>query len=165
MRKVYKKLIKKELHLITPLFVSLLIFIMVSCGNSESSKEIKIDEIRNPASAEGLNEKEKSEMPVLSFERLSYDFGKVIQGEKLSYSFKFTNTGKSNLIISSVDASCNCTVSTPPKAPILPGKSDEIKVSFDSRSKQGPTTTHVIVYANTYPNKTVLTINANVVNP
>lgn len=104
-------------------------------------------------------------MPKITFERLEYDFGRVIQGEKLTYAFKFTNTGKSNLIISSARSSCGCTTSNPPQAPIRPGESSAIEVSFDSKSQQGEVNKMVVVSANTYPVQTTLRLKATVVEP
>ena len=43
-----------------------------------------------------------------------YDFGKVTDGEKVEYNFKFRNTGKNPLIIASATASCGCTVPEKP---------------------------------------------------
>jgi hypothetical protein len=102
------------------------------------------------------------QLPVLTFEKVAHDFGFVTKGERLSYSFKFKNTGKSNLIISYVESSCGCTTSSPPKAPIKPGDSGEIKVTFDSKTKNGNTISQVLVTANTYPVKTLLTVTADV---
>ncbi|MEO6456215.1 MAG: DUF1573 domain-containing protein, partial [Ginsengibacter sp.] len=39
-----------------------------------------------------------------------YNFGKVTDGEKVEYNFKFINSGKNPLIVSSATASCGCTV-------------------------------------------------------
>ena len=49
------------------------------------------------------------ELPVLTFKETTHDFGKVIQGEIVSYAFHFRNTGKSDLVIADVSASCGCT--------------------------------------------------------
>ncbi|WP_276090684.1 DUF1573 domain-containing protein [Pedobacter sp. JY14-1] len=73
--------------------------------------------------------------PVLNFETERYDFGKIKKGELVSYSFKFKNTGAKPLIIKEAIATCGCTVPEPPKDPILPGKSSELKVVFHSEGK------------------------------
>jgi hypothetical protein len=104
-------------------------------------------------------------MPEFQFENLTYNFGKVIQGERLSYTFHFKNVGKSSLVISGVSASCGCTNSIPPKAPIKPGEKGEITITFDSSQKSGEVISYLVVAANTYPAQTVLTVSANVVNP
>ena len=124
-----------------------------------------MDDIKNPATAEGINEQQKADMPEIQFESLSYDFGKVIQGEILHYTFHFKNVGKSNLVISDATASCGCTTSIPPKAPVKPGEKGEITITFDSKHKKGEVTSLLVVSANTYPAQTVLSISANVITP
>jgi len=89
--------------------------------------------------------------PVIKFDEENHDFGKVKEGEKVSYSFKFTNTGKTPLIITSAVASCGCTVPEWPKAPVLPGKTGEIAVVFNSAGKQGLQDKQITVSANTNP--------------
>lgn len=74
--------------------------------------------------------------PVLNFVTESYNFGKIKKGESVSYSFKFKNTGRIPLIIKEAIATCGCTVPEPPKEPIQPGQSSEIKVVFNSEGKQ-----------------------------
>ena len=138
-------------------------FLLLSCGNRNS--ELTVSDIKNPMTADGMNEQQKASLPDIKFDELSYDFGKVIQGEVLSYTFHFKNVGKSSLLISSVEASCGCTTSIPPKAPIRPGEKGEISITFDSKHKNGEVTSYLVVTANTYPAQTVLTVNANVVTP
>lgn len=154
---------KKTLIICTICLISIL---LASCGEKNTPAEgITTSDVHNPMTAEGLSKKDAEKMPVLTFETLEYDFGRVIKGEKLSYAFKFKNTGKSNLIISSAHSSCGCTTSTPPQAPIRPGESGEISVSFDSKNQSGEVTKMVVVSANTYPVQTNLSIKATVVEP
>lgn len=141
--------------------VSLSLLLFFSCG--KKSDGITVNEIRNPATAQDHGK--KVDMPEITFEKTLHDFGKVIQGERLSYIFKFKNTGKSNLIIDGATASCDCTTTTPPKAPIKPGESGEITVYFDSKTKSGPVNNTVIISANTYPVHTVLHLTAEVKAP
>lgn len=147
------------------LLIAVSVFIFVSCNGKQKPDEVKITDIHNPQTADGISPKEEKNLPVISFECLEYDFGKVLQGERLSYSFKFKNTGKSNLIIYNTEASCGCTTSTPPKAPVRPGESEAIKVIFDSKTQKGKVEKVVVVAANTYPVQTVLRIKAEVVIP
>ena len=121
-----------------------------------------VKDVHNPQTAEGLSAKDAEKLPVIEFETTTYDFGDVVEGERLTYAFKFKNTGKSNLIIYSSEATCGCTTSQPPKAPIRPGESDEIVVTFDSQGQKGQVKKRVLVGANTYPVETILTITANV---
>jgi hypothetical protein len=104
-------------------------------------------------------------LPVMKFTEEIHDFGQITQGEKVSYSFAFTNEGKSNLIISSAQGSCGCTVAQPPKEPVSPGKSGKIDVVFDSNGKSGKQEKNVTVITNGEPNTKILTIKAEIIVP
>lgn len=93
---------------------------------------------------------------VMSFEKSSHDFGKITTGDKVSYNFKFTNTGKSPLIISNAVASCGCTTPNWPKSPISPGQSGQILVVFNSLGKKGLQDKMITITANTNPAQTVV---------
>ncbi|MBQ7551545.1 MAG: DUF1573 domain-containing protein [Bacteroidales bacterium] len=133
------------------------VVIYVFCTDKE------VPEVYNPATAESGEIRIQNEnAPKIVFEETTYDFGTIIQGEKLTHVFVFTNEGKSDLVIHSAKASCGCTTSTPPKVPIKPGEKGEIKITFDSKSKKGAVDNNVRVAANTYPTITVLHVKANV---
>jgi hypothetical protein len=85
-----------------------------------------------------------------------------MQGESVSYNFKFKNSGKSDLIISDVSTSCGCTVVSYPKAPVRPGQGGVIKASFNSAGKHGFQDKAIVLVANTQPNTFVLKIKAEV---
>jgi hypothetical protein len=104
-------------------------------------------------------------MPKITFEKMEHDFGKIIQGEMVKYSFRFTNTGYSDLLISNVSTSCGCTVGSFSKDPIPPGESGLIEVIFDSRGRKGFQNKTITVLANTRPNKTMLRIKSNITLP
>ena len=148
------------------IFVTILIGMVIGFGgcHRKAAKEgdFSVKDVHNPQTAEGMSAKDAEKLPVIEFETTTYDFGDVIEGERLTYSFKFKNTGKSNLIIYSSEATCGCTTSQPPKAPIRPGESDEILVTFDSKGQKGRVKKRVLVGAYTYPVETILTITANV---
>lgn len=85
---------------------------------------------------------------VISFKENSVDFGDIVEGQKVEHTFVLTNSGKSPLIISNVAATCGCTVPSWPKEPVAPGKSAEIKVSFNSAGKMGKQNSVVRIYSN-----------------
>jgi hypothetical protein len=89
--------------------------------------------------------------PMMKFEKETHDFGKIKTGDKVTYEFKFTNTGKSPLIIKDAIASCGCTKPEWPSTPIKPGENGAIKVTFDSRSKMGLQDKQITITANTNP--------------
>ncbi|WP_425638211.1 DUF1573 domain-containing protein [Algoriphagus yeomjeoni] len=85
---------------------------------------------------------------VLTFKEKSIDFGDITQGDKVEHTFELTNTGSTPLIISNVAVTCGCTATSWPKEPIAPGKSSEIKVSFNSAGKMGKQNSVVRIYSN-----------------
>ncbi|QDH79451.1 DUF1573 domain-containing protein [Echinicola soli] len=93
-------------------------------------------------------EKEVVKGPVITFEETEKDFGEITQGTKVEHTFKFTNTGTEVLKISNVAATCGCTVPNWPKEPVAPGKTGEIKVSFNSAGKMGKQRSVVRIYSN-----------------
>lgn len=84
----------------------------------------------------------------ITFKEKSIDFGDITQGDKVEHTFELTNTGSAPLIISNVAATCGCTVPSWPKEPIAPGKTSEIKVSFNSAGKMGKQNSVVRIYSN-----------------
>lgn len=92
-----------------------------------------------------------TDAPVMKFEKETHDFGKIKSGDKVTYDFKFTNTGKSPLIIKDAIASCGCTKPEWPSAPIKPGESGAIKVTFNSVGKMGLQDKQITITANTKP--------------
>lgn len=142
--------------------IVLFMFSLVSCDNNNG--KISTDVVKNGKSADQSNVS-NGDMPVLTFEESEHDFGKIIQGEKVTYNFKFTNTGGSALLISRVNTSCGCTVGKYPKTPIQPGESAYIETTFNSKHKKGFQNKSVTILANTQPNKTVVRIKGQVVLP
>ena len=76
--------------------------------------------------------------PVADFETLKYDFGKIDQQQKVNITFKFKNTGKSDLVIRKVRSTCGCTTVTPPNTVIKAGESSIIEAVFDAGVRKGP---------------------------
>jgi hypothetical protein len=99
--------------------------------------------------------------PEITFEKTVHDYGMIIQGADGTSEFKFTNTGKEPLILSKPQSSCGCTVPTWPQEPILPGKSDVIKVTYNTNNV-GPINKTVTVTSNAKTSRVVLSIKGTV---
>jgi hypothetical protein len=146
------------------LFTILILTGMMTIASCDGGKKgLPADVVNIPNTASG--EADLSAMPRIEFDRNEHDFGKVIQGEKVTYSFKFRNTGRSDLFISNISATCGCTVTDYPRIPIKPGEENYVKVTFDSSGKQGFQNKEVVVMANTQPADTRLRVTANVFLP
>ena len=94
----------------------------------------------------------------------AYNFGNVTDGDKVEYSYRFRNTGKNSLIVSSAVASCGCTVPEKPEEPIKPGETGFLKVVFNSTGRVGPVHKTITVTSNAYPKFPELELTGQVVS-
>ena len=147
---------KKNLAAVLFIIAGFIAVTLTSCKNGKISSDL----IENPNTANGKGD--LSQLPSFKFEEESHDFRKIMQGETVSYEFKFKNAGKSDLIISDVSTSCGCTVPSYPKTPIHPDQQASIKVSFNSAGKHGFQSKNIVIVANTQPNTVILRIKAEV---
>lgn len=132
----------------------------VSCGRRSHSGDIDVDLIQNPNSAQGYDTSEP--MPVMLFDCDMHDFGRITEGESISYSFHFRNSGNSDLVISGCSATCGCTIADYPHGRIAPGDEGYVTVSFNSRGKVGQQYQEVTVSSNAQPSRITLKIIAQV---
>lgn len=137
-----------------------LILSVISCKPKNENGNLDPDLVKNPVSA--TTGSDTSEVPVFTFETENHEFGEITEGDKVSFNFKFKNTGKAPLIISNASASCGCTVPEYSRDPVPPGGNGFIKVSFNSEGKHGMVSKTVTLLANTIPNTKVLTISADI---
>lgn len=141
----------------------LILMLLMGCQSNDSPK-VDTDLIQNPLTADGSNA-DTTLLPKFQWKEMVHDFGVIVQGERVSYTFTFKNTGKSNLIISSVHASCGCTVPKYDSAPIAPGEEGKVEVVFDSSGRSGLQNKTVTVLANTQPSAVELHFSAEVMVP
>ena len=143
----------------------LMLFIMVLCVmpacQEEEEGNLSTDLVTSPKSATETSNKQA----VITFDKEEHDFGTLLQGEVVTYSFHFTNTGNVPLIISEVGSSCGCTVGDYPRKPIEPGKKGDIKVTYNSSGHHGFQSRFLTVMSNTNPAKTTLRIKGTVQTP
>ncbi|MBN2805983.1 MAG: DUF1573 domain-containing protein [Prolixibacteraceae bacterium] len=95
------------------------------------------------------------------FENVEYDFGNIKPGSNAECVFKFENKGSLPLVISRVAASCGCTTPSWTKEPVLPGKTGEIKVKYDT-SRIGMFSKTITVISNAETSSVLLRINGSV---
>ncbi len=69
----------------------------------------------------------------IEFKSDTIDYGTIEKGSDGVRVFEFTNTGDAPLIISDAKSSCGCTVPKWSKEPIMPGKTGEIQVKYDTK--------------------------------
>lgn len=90
------------------------------------------------------------------------DVGQIPQGTPKAIVYEFKNTGKTAVVITSVQGSCGCTATDYTKEPILPGKTAKVTATYNAANKGGFTkTVTVTTSAETTPK--VLTLKGTVI--
>ena len=113
--------------------------------------------------AQAQDKNGKSNGPVISFDKLVHDYGTIEQGADGGCVFTFTNTGNEPLILKSARPSCGCTTPSYTQKPVMPGKTGEIQVKYNTHSV-GTFTKTVTVTSNATNNSQItLTIKGKVV--
>ncbi len=97
----------------------------------------------------------------ISFKFETIDYGTIAVNSDGIRVFEFTNTGDAPLIITEVSSSCGCTIPKKPEAPILPGKTGEIQVKYNT-ALVGPIRKAVTVKSNAETPTKILTIKGMV---
>lgn len=123
------------------------IFVLQSCKNDTKVKEEAREQLstakdkikkatKNPKDVLKKQEAEPvGPTTTIEFKQMTYDFGKVMEGEIVEHDYKFTNTGSEPLVLKKVKASCGCTVPTWPRNAIAPGESSIIHAKFDTKRR------------------------------
>jgi len=100
--------------------------------------------------------------PIIEFDQMEYDFGTIVEGEKVQGVFNVKNAGKVDLIITNVKPSCGCTTPNWTKDPIVPGASGEIKFEFNSANRVGKQNKSITVKSNAEKITQIIRIKGNV---
>ncbi len=99
---------------------------------------------------------------VLKFKQEKHDFGTITEGTVATYSFEFTNTGKTPVVISNVQPSCGCTTPDWTREPIMPGKTGKVTAAYNSAGRPGNFNKTVTVINNGQVSQIVLAIQGSV---
>src|SRR5688500_13419012 len=148
----------------------LLVLISTSC-KEPSKNSVTVDEkfepkgelsdlLYNPMRPDGTID--SSFLPIMTLEETEFDFGTIYEGDVVKKDFRFKNTGTAPLLILNGTSTCGCTVPEWPKRPIPPDSTGVVSVKFDSENKEGVQTKEVTIFANTFPNRTMITIKGKV---
>ncbi|WP_299097429.1 DUF1573 domain-containing protein [Winogradskyella sp.] len=103
-----------------------------------------------------------NKMAVIKFETEVIDYGTIEQHSDGARLFTFTNEGDAPLLITNVKTSCGCTVPSYSKAPILPGKTGELNIKYDTK-RLGAFTKTITVISNAEGGNKILKIKGNIV--
>jgi hypothetical protein len=101
-----------------------------------------------------------SQSPTISISEEEWDFGKIKEDERPVHIFTIKNIGREELIISRVRASCGCTATMLSSDHIAPGKSAELKATFNPTGFKGLVKKDINIESNDpqIPNKKITII-------
>ena len=100
---------------------------------------------------------------VISAQETSFDFGSIKEADgKVSHTFKIDNNGDGPLVITRVIASCGCTTPEWTREPIAPGKSGDVKITYNPANRPGAFIKTISIYSNGNKGSFILTIKGKV---
>lgn len=92
---------------------------------------------------------DKEHAPQITFKTTSYDFGTFPEEKgKVTCTFVFMNTGKSDLVLQKVRASCGCTTPNWTKTPVAPGDTGFVTATYNATSRPGAFSKTITVTSN-----------------
>ncbi|MEQ9307329.1 MAG: DUF1573 domain-containing protein [Marinoscillum sp.] len=115
--------------------------------------------------AQGSDTEETQNGPQITFSESTHAFGDIQQGDRVTHTFSYENTGNEALIISDVRTTCGCTATNWSREPLAPGESADITVNFNSRGKMGMQNKVVTIMSNAVNNNERIKITANILPP
>jgi len=102
--------------------------------------------------------------PLIYFPETQHDFGKVNEGDKVNYTFRFVNKGESVLQIKDIKTSCGCTAALVSNDSVPPGQEGTIKVEVNTKNRSGKMSKTVTVQSNDPKDPAkILTVYADVI--
>lgn len=140
-------------------FVLTASFFTACKDGSGAAKKINQENLNNAATRDADIKKGTAS---IAFDSKVYDFGTVNEGEIVEKTFKVTNSGKTDLVITNAQSTCGCTIPVWPKAPIKPGETGDIKVKFNTNGKPNRQQKSITLTTNTESGREILTIKGSV---
>lgn len=105
-----------------------------------------------------------AQAPVISFDKVHHDFGRITPDRKVAAKYRVSNTGNAQLNITQVRPSCGCTYTMLGKWSLAPGEGTEIEAMFDPKGLKGGVRKSIEVVCNDPKTPTLsLTLEAEVV--
>ena len=95
-----------------------------------------------------MTAEELDEAPKLDISERSYDFGKVKAGTTIETEFELKNVGKQKLYFRAIKSNCGCITYEVKNKGIKKGKSQVLKVFFDTAEMRGNQYKSITIYSN-----------------
>ena len=115
-----------------------------SCKEDAASK-INPDNVAQAAERDAT----AGDLPSISFDKAEHDFGTIPNGIPVETTFKYTNTGKSMLVVSNIKSTCGCTVPSNWTKEVAPGETGEFNVKFNGKGNGNQVSKTITLTTNT----------------
>ena len=117
----------------------------------------------NPIIVTQEEKKEKTEIVLeegkVNVDKTEHDFGTIAEdGGKVSTIFTVHNLTEKPILINNVRVSCGCTGPSWSKEPIKPGKTGEVKITYDPKNRRAPFNKSVIIITDGDPERITVRI-------
>lgn len=124
--------------------VAIVIVMVSACGHAESKKAALL----NPQ--EGfIASLDTAHYTTIEWLDSAQNFGTIPEGDSIKLTYTFINTGNTPLFLSGVRTSCGCTIVNFPKEAVLPGHTEKLAASFNSKFHPGYMHKLIVVKSNT----------------
>ena len=101
---------------------------------------------------------------IMTFDEEGWDFGDIREADgPVSHTFRFTNTGDLPVVVERISVSCGCTTPSFRQAPVRPGESGEIQVTYNPAGAEGKFSKPVAVIYNNGKNHVTLQLFGKVI--
>lgn len=131
---------------------ALMVLLIMNCSSLKNSA-VKKEVEQNTTTPHEISIDTAGKFAKIVFDSSTYHFGVVKQGQLLNREIYFTNQGPGDLIISLMTA-CECTTLDWSRLSIKPGSKSWIKITYNSKDKEGPQIVDIDITANTNPGST-----------
>jgi len=95
-----------------------------------------------------MSSAELSQAPQLTFSSYTLDLGNVKEAAPLTKEIAFTNTGRKELLVKSIQPNCSCVTAAASKTSLKPGETAVLKISFYPQDRSGTQNKAISVYTN-----------------
>lgn len=89
-----------------------------------------------------------AQAPQLTFASYALDLGNIEEATTTEKQIPFTNTGKKELLIRSIQPNCSCVSASVSKTSLKAGESATLKISFDPQDRSGTQNKAITLYSN-----------------
>ena len=95
-----------------------------------------------------LSQKELEKAPQLKVVEASFDLGRIKQENEALHQVTILNTGKTDLIIRSIQPNCTCINAKAAHTTIKPGDNTTLQIAFNPKSRKGTQQKALTIYSN-----------------